>query len=501
MTIRLRETPMQSDAGTTLDPRDWDEIRALGHRMLDDMIDHIATIRAGPVWQPIPDAVRAQFGEALPRRAVRARRGLSRVQRLHRAIRDRKCASRLHGLGPWRRLRGRHARGNAGGRAQRQSRRPRSYADRGRAADRCVDGGDVRLSRRRQRNFRHRHLDGQSDGGRGGAEIGAGAGRPAAWPRRGRRAADRLYVEGCAWLHQQGDGHRGPRQRCAAMHRDRSGASHRCGRAARADRARSRERAEAVPGGRHRPGPWMSVRSTISQHLPRCAGTSSSGFTSTAPSARSQFSRMCWRRGLPASSRRTRLRWISTNGVRCPTTPASCWCATANGTATPLLRPRPIFGGRPVDLRRARSGRAISAPICRADSARSRPGSRSRPSAPRSSARSSRAAARWRAISRQRVLAEPRLELLAPVNLNIVCFRYRADDANTVNGEIVIDIQESGIAAPSTTVLDGRLAIRAAIVNHRTDVCDIDALVDAVLEFGARKVADVVEIESPPLAT
>jgi glutamate/tyrosine decarboxylase-like PLP-dependent enzyme len=102
-----------------------------------------------------------------------------------------------------------------------------------------------------------------------------------------------------------------------------------------------------------------------------------------------------------------------------------------------------------------------------------------------------------------RVKAEPRLELLAPVNLNIVCFRYRADDATTVNGKIVIDIQESGIAAPSTTVLDGRLAIRAAIVNHRTDVCDIDTLVDAVLEFGARRStdADVVEIESPPLAT
>src|SRR5262249_46229216 len=101
----------------------------------------------------------------------------------------------------------------------------------------------------------------------------------------------------------------------------------------------------------------------------------------------------------------------------------------------------------------------------------------------------------------ERVLAEPRLELLAPVNLNIVCFRYRANDANTVNGEIVIDIQESGIAAPSTTVLAGRLAIRAAIVNHRTDVSDIDALVDAVLEFGDRRSADVIEIESPPLAT
>ena len=44
-----------------------------------------------------------------------------------------------------------------------------------------------------------------------------------------------------------------------------------------------------------------------------------------------------------------------------------------------------------------------------------------------------------------------------------------------------------GMAAPSTTVLDGRLAIRAAIVNHRTDVVDIDRLVSAVLEFGARR--------------
>jgi glutamate/tyrosine decarboxylase-like PLP-dependent enzyme len=102
-----------------------------------------------------------------------------------------------------------------------------------------------------------------------------------------------------------------------------------------------------------------------------------------------------------------------------------------------------------------------------------------------------------------RVLAEPRLELLAPVNLNIVCFRYRADDANRVNGDVVIDIQQSGIAAPSTTVLNGQLAIRAAIVNHRTDSCDIDALVDAVLEFGARRSAGddgLIDVDAPPLA-
>ena len=103
-----------------------------------------------------------------------------------------------------------------------------------------------------------------------------------------------------------------------------------------------------------------------------------------------------------------------------------------------------------------------------------------------------------------RILAEPRLELMAPVQLNIVCFRYRATESCKVNRDLVADIHESGIAAPSTTVLDGRLAIRAAIVNHRTDVCDIDALIAAVLEFGAQRAgseAGVLDIEqSPPLA-
>jgi len=82
----------------------------------------------------------------------------------------------------------------------------------------------------------------------------------------------------------------------------------------------------------------------------------------------------------------------------------------------------------------------------------------------------------------RRVRAEPRLELLAPVALNIVCFRYGADDA--LNAKIVVDLHESGIAAPSTTLINGRLAIRAAFVNHRTQTGDVDALVDAVLSFG-----------------
>lgn len=86
---------------------------------------------------------------------------------------------------------------------------------------------------------------------------------------------------------------------------------------------------------------------------------------------------------------------------------------------------------------------------------------------------------------KRRIEAEPMLELLAPVALNIVCFRYRSAEADRVNADIVVALQESGIAAPSTTTINGCLAIRAAIVNHRTNASDIDALIAATLAFGA----------------
>jgi glutamate/tyrosine decarboxylase-like PLP-dependent enzyme len=89
----------------------------------------------------------------------------------------------------------------------------------------------------------------------------------------------------------------------------------------------------------------------------------------------------------------------------------------------------------------------------------------------------------------RRVLAMPQLELLAPVQLNIVCFRHRGDDADALNARIVADLHESGIVAPSTTMIGNRLAIRAAIVNHRTEQRDVDALLDAVLAYGAADVA------------
>lgn len=82
----------------------------------------------------------------------------------------------------------------------------------------------------------------------------------------------------------------------------------------------------------------------------------------------------------------------------------------------------------------------------------------------------------------RRVEAEPRLELLAPVALNIVCFAAgQADSADIVAG-----LHESGVAAPSTTMVGGRLAIRCAIVNHRTREEDVDRMLDAVLAAMAK---------------
>ena len=85
----------------------------------------------------------------------------------------------------------------------------------------------------------------------------------------------------------------------------------------------------------------------------------------------------------------------------------------------------------------------------------------------------------------ERITATPALALLAPVTLNIVCFRYAAplDDAaaDALNARIVVELQERGIAVPSTTRIGGKLAIRMNVMNHRTTQADLDAALDAVL--------------------
>lgn len=84
-----------------------------------------------------------------------------------------------------------------------------------------------------------------------------------------------------------------------------------------------------------------------------------------------------------------------------------------------------------------------------------------------------------------RIEHEPGLELSAPATLNVVCFRCAGLD-DDAHAELAADIQESGVAAPSTTRIAGRTVLRAAIVNHRTEPRDVDALVDAVIAGAPR---------------
>jgi aromatic-L-amino-acid decarboxylase len=81
------------------------------------------------------------------------------------------------------------------------------------------------------------------------------------------------------------------------------------------------------------------------------------------------------------------------------------------------------------------------------------------------------------------------LELLAPTALNVVNFRYRRpglseERLNATNQEILMRLQEEGVAVPSGTMLRGRFAIRCAITNHRSRSSDFAALVEAVVRIG-----------------
>jgi len=82
-------------------------------------------------------------------------------------------------------------------------------------------------------------------------------------------------------------------------------------------------------------------------------------------------------------------------------------------------------------------------------------------------------------------------ELMTPVTLNIVCFRYRFDSGdvdidNSINRELLMRLHESGVATPSYTILDGKYCIRVNITNHRTLKVDLDTMVEWLRADGER---------------
>ncbi|HMB21236.1 MAG: pyridoxal phosphate-dependent decarboxylase family protein [Chloroflexota bacterium] len=87
------------------------------------------------------------------------------------------------------------------------------------------------------------------------------------------------------------------------------------------------------------------------------------------------------------------------------------------------------------------------------------------------------------------VESEPALELLAPIGLDIVCFRFNPGGLNdeqlsALNKEILMQLHEQGIAAPSYTTLQGRYCLRIAIANYRSIQDDFDVLAREVVRIG-----------------
>lgn len=93
----------------------------------------------------------------------------------------------------------------------------------------------------------------------------------------------------------------------------------------------------------------------------------------------------------------------------------------------------------------------------------------------------------------QLVESEPSMELLAPIGLDIVCFRFNPgglddDKLDALNKEILMQLHEQGIAAPSYTTLQGRYCLRIAIANHRSKQDDFDVLAREVVRIGHESV-------------
>ena len=98
-----------------------------------------------------------------------------------------------------------------------------------------------------------------------------------------------------------------------------------------------------------------------------------------------------------------------------------------------------------------------------------------------------------------RIESETDLEQTAPRPLNIVCFRFHPsglgeERLDEINREILVRLQEDGIAIPSSTLIDGRFSLRVAITNHRTTRADLDLLVASTLGIGRELLGACAEV-------
>ena len=88
----------------------------------------------------------------------------------------------------------------------------------------------------------------------------------------------------------------------------------------------------------------------------------------------------------------------------------------------------------------------------------------------------------------------PYLELTAPLSMSITCFRmiqpgWGEEALQALNKEILLRLQEEGIASPSSTILNGKYTLRVANTNQRTRKEDMELLVREVLRLGKAIIA------------
>ncbi len=492
----LRDGSLESESSQTLDPQDWDDLRAQGHRMLDDMLDYIAGIRERPVWQPIPDEVRERFRAGLPVKPS----GLGGVYREFADFVVPYATGNVHpGFMGW---------VHGGG------------SPVGMLAEMLAAGLNANL------------------GGRDHIPVEV-EGQVVEWTRQifdFPREASGIFVTGTsmanlmavlvartAVLGQDGRQH-GIGSAGALLTAYTSRAAHGCIKQAMDLAGFGSDALRCIATDRSHRIDVAALRAQIARDrsvgltpfiVVGSAGTVDIG----AIDDLAALSALCRDEGI----------WFHVDGA-----------FGALGILSPVLAPRlagleradsiafdfhkwgqvPYDAGFLIVRDGERHRQTFSAPAAylRREARGLAAGSIWPCDLGPDLSRGFRALKTWFTLKaygteklgavitrtcalagylEARILAEPRLELLAPVQLNIVCFRYRAADPNTVNREIVMDIQESGIAAPSTTLLDGQLAIRAAIVNHRTDTCDLDALVAAVIRFGAARTASILPSDRP----
>lgn len=461
-------------AHPTLDPADWTEVRALGHRMLDDMFDHLENIRGRPAWQPIPSEVRARFRDRLPAEPA----GIADVYReftslilpystgnLHPAF-----LGWVHGGGT---VTGMLAEMLAGG------------------LNANLGGRDhIPLEVERQVTEWTRQMFGFPEGASGLFVTGTSMANFVALLVARKAACGKHLI---AYTSRAAHG-------CIAKAMDMSGLGTDALRLIPTDgfdRIRISELRNAIAADRNRGlTPFLIVGT---------AGTVDIGAIddldalSTLASEQGLWFHVDGAFGalaVLAPELKPRLRGIER--AHSIAFDFHKWAQVPYDAGFVLVRDGrehlQTFAAPEAYLRRELRGTAAGSPWpCDFGPDLSR-GFRALKTwftfKVYGTAQLGAVISRTCALAqhlKERVKQTPQLELAAPVQLNIVCFRYCAQDSDRVNTAIVTDLQESGVAVPSTTTIDGRLAIRAAIVNHRTQVCDLDRLVAAVVELGAKR--------------